>query len=295
MGVGPDDAYNRGRMQRVSRLIDGEAVQVEGLTGIVAGGYHALAMAADGSLLGWGHNGFGQLGDSTPAGSGRAGARGSAGGGRRCVRGATAGDRAGSALAGGAAAVRPSLRDCESDRRSRSRGHRATAHTSTRRRCRARSTPCMRRGGGTVLVPAVSIGPACLSLKSGVRLHLAEGATLLGSTNRDHYEPRGGDLRPGRAGDRDHRQWARSTGTGRFTPNRGWRHNVDPDGQLRRCHDRGHRDEQLRLVDAALHALQKPHAAQCPTELRAAGGATTTALTSRLRGCAHRGLRGGLG
>ncbi|MFW6437374.1 MAG: RCC1 domain-containing protein, partial [Armatimonadota bacterium] len=65
MGVHPNDAYNRGRMQPVSTLVDGERVQIDGLTAIAAGGYHALAIDANGDTLAWGHNGFGQLGDST--------------------------------------------------------------------------------------------------------------------------------------------------------------------------------------------------------------------------------------
>lgn len=44
------------------------------------------------------------------------------------------------------------------------------------------------RGGGRVLVPAGRFLSGSIYLKSNVELHLAEGATLLGSTNRFDYE-----------------------------------------------------------------------------------------------------------
>lgn len=46
-----------------------------------------------------------------------------------------------------------------------------------------------RRGGGRVLVPAGQFVTGPLTLKSNVTLHLAQGATLLGSTRRLDYGP----------------------------------------------------------------------------------------------------------
>ncbi len=43
------------------------------------------------------------------------------------------------------------------------------------------------RGGGRVIVPAGRFLTGALILRSGVELHLAEGAVLLGSTDPDHY------------------------------------------------------------------------------------------------------------
>ncbi len=46
-------------------------------------------------------------------------------------------------------------------------------------------------GGGIVLVPPGVYRTGTIQLKSGVHLHVAEGATLLGSTNRTHYPSAG--------------------------------------------------------------------------------------------------------
>ncbi len=43
------------------------------------------------------------------------------------------------------------------------------------------------QGGGTVVIPEGTFLTGSLVLKSGVELHLEDGATLLGSTNRTHY------------------------------------------------------------------------------------------------------------
>jgi polygalacturonase len=44
-----------------------------------------------------------------------------------------------------------------------------------------------KKGGGRVIIPAGSFLTGSIILKSGVELHLAEKAVLLGSTNPDHY------------------------------------------------------------------------------------------------------------
>ena len=49
---------------------------------------------------------------------------------------------------------------------------------------------CAQRGGGTVLLSAGTYLTAPLELKSNIRLELAKGATLLGSTNHKDYPPR---------------------------------------------------------------------------------------------------------
>jgi polygalacturonase len=48
---------------------------------------------------------------------------------------------------------------------------------------------CFTAGGGTVYVPNGRYLVGTLELKSGVELHLEAGATLLGSTQREHYRP----------------------------------------------------------------------------------------------------------
>jgi hypothetical protein len=80
-------------------------------------------------------------------------------------------------------------------------------------------------GGGTVVVPQGVYRTGTLRLLSGVRLHLAEGATILGSTNRAHYNPTA--LIYAREAD-----GIAITGTGTldanggFVTSRGWRHNI---------------------------------------------------------------------
>lgn len=225
MGVGPNDAYNRGRMQRVSRPVDGERVQVEGLREIVAGGYHALAVDADGALLGWGHNGFGQLGDSTrqdrftPVPAGRPAPDSAELAAREPVIGP----------APPSPAVEPTF--SEPDRADadvldvREHGAHGDGVHLDQQALQAAIDATHEAGGGVVLVRAGVYRTGVLELKSGVRLHLAEGATLLASTNRDHYEPRSVIYAEGAEG-------IAITGSGtidghgRFAPNRGWRHRV---------------------------------------------------------------------
>ncbi|MFO8080847.1 MAG: glycosyl hydrolase family 28 protein [Armatimonadota bacterium] len=224
-GVGPNDSYNAGRMQRVSLIVDDELAQVEGLTGIVAGAYHALAVDADGALLGWGHNGFGQLGDSTrldrftplPAGVPAPDAAGFAS--REPVIGP----------APASPAVTPHF--SEPDRAdpdvidARERGAVGDGVHLDQEALQAAIDAAHEAGGGTVIVPAGVYRTGVLVLKSGVRLHLAEGATLLGSTNRSHYEPRAMIYADG-AEEIAITGSGTIDGHGRFAPNRGWRHRV---------------------------------------------------------------------
>jgi len=225
MGVGPDRAYNRGRMQPVSQVADGEPTQVEGLTAIAAGGYHALAINTDGEPLAWGHNGFGQLGDSTrqdritPVPAGVPAPDAAAFAAREPVIGP----------APPSPAVAVTFTDPDPQDRSvidvTEHGAEGDGTHLDQQALQAAIDAAHDAGGGTVLVPAGTYRTGVLELRSSVRLHLAEGATLLGSTNRGDYEPRAviyaegaDDIAITGAGNID--------AHGRFAPNRGWRHYV---------------------------------------------------------------------
>lgn len=47
------------------KVIDINNAQLTGVTAVAAGGNHSLALKFDGTVWGWGYNGFGQLGDNT--------------------------------------------------------------------------------------------------------------------------------------------------------------------------------------------------------------------------------------
>ncbi|MBT3374184.1 MAG: hypothetical protein HN742_31450 [Lentisphaerae bacterium] len=83
---------------------------------------------------------------------------------------------------------------------------------------------CSAKGGGTVWFPPGNYRTGTLQLRDGVRLHLSPGATILASTNRDHYLSSAvikaadvHDIGLTGAGVID--------GQGHFTGARGWRHN----------------------------------------------------------------------
>lgn len=224
-GTSPTHAYNRGRMQRVSYVIDGEAEQVEGFSAIVAGAYHALAIDAGGALVGWGHNGFGQLGDSTRQDRYYVG-----------YAGAEAPDAAELAArppvigpAPPSPAVEPHFTDPDPNapdvHNVRDNGATGDGVHLDQAALQAVIDAVHEAGGGIVFVPAGTYRTGVLELRSNVRLHLAEGAKIFGSNNRDHYEPRA-------MISAENAQNIAITGTGTidangmFTPNRGWRHNI---------------------------------------------------------------------
>ncbi len=225
-GTTPTHAYNRARMQRVSYMLeDGETEQVDGFTEIFAGSYHVLALDRDGALVGWGHNGFGQLGDSTRQDRYYVG-----------YAGTPAPDAAELAArppvigpAPPSPAVEPHFTDPDPNapdlHNVRDHGAIGDGVHLDQEALQATIDAAHEAGGGIVLVPAGIYRTGSLDLRSNVRLHLAEGATLFGSNNRDHYHQRtviyaedAEDIAITGTGTID--------GNGMFTPNRGWRHRV---------------------------------------------------------------------
>ncbi len=226
MGVPPTRANNRGRAQPISTLTDAEPVQIEGLTAIAAGAYHTLAMTETGELLAWGHNGFGQLGDGTRR--------------DRFVPvhpGGPAPDEpdplAYALQMVGPPPASPAVERQFAEPRPDEHGVLSAldfgatgdgAHLD-QRALQAAIDAAHGAGGGMVVVPAGVYRTGTLRLRSGVRLHLTAGATLLGSTNREDYEPRAMIYA-------EDAQNIAITGAGtidahgEFCPNRGWRHNV---------------------------------------------------------------------
>lgn len=225
MGVNPSRASNRGHAQRVSTLVDDEPVQLEGLREVVSGAWHVLAVDADGGLVAWGHNGFGQLGDGTrrdrcvPV---RVGVRDDAPDPLEIARAAVGppppspkvAAQFAEPAAGGEGVL--SVRDF---------GATGDGSHLDQQALQAAIEAAHGAGGGTVLVPPGVYRTGTLRLLSGVRLHLSAGATILGSTNRAHYQPTA--LIYAREAD-----GIAITGTGAldangaFVTSRGWRHNI---------------------------------------------------------------------
>ncbi len=205
-----------------------ETVPLEGITAIAAGAYHALARSDADEFFSWGHNGFGQLADGTVQDRDRA----------VPVSALAPGFEPEPLPAPGGLAPPPpdvELQYSEVDPDERNvlnvLEHGATGdgvHLDWEAMQNAIDT-VHETGGGVVLVPAGTYRTGSLELLSNVRLHIEEGATLLGSTNRDHYQR--GRARPGVI-------WAenaenimitgagRIDGQGHFCPNRGWRHRI---------------------------------------------------------------------
>jgi alpha-tubulin suppressor-like RCC1 family protein len=223
MGVSPNRANSRARMQSVSVPVGDETVPVEGIAAISAGAYHALALSAEGELLGWGHNGFGQLGDSTRQDREAPIAAGS-----------PAADREELAAREPVVGPRPPSPAVEAQFPEPSgagvidvRDHGAVgdgAHLD-QAALQAAIDAAHEVGGGVVLVPEGVYRTGTLDLKSGVRLHLTAGATILGSTNRAHYSP--GALISAQDAENIAITGAGTLDAhGEFCGSRGWRHNI---------------------------------------------------------------------
>jgi hypothetical protein len=84
---------------------------------------------------------------------------------------------------------------------------------------------CAEQGGGTVWVPPGNYLTGALELRDGVRLHLSAGATLLASTNRDHY-PKSALISAVSVRDVGIVGSGVIDGQGHFVGARDWRHNV---------------------------------------------------------------------
>ena len=224
MGVSPIRAYNRARMQPVSKLVDDQREPIEGQAGIASGAYHAFAADSENGLLAWGHNGFRQLGDGTRQDREAA-----------VPVVALAEDFAPepaarpSGQAPPSPVVQPHFSDPDPDADDvlnvREHGAVGDGVHLDQHALQAAIDAVHEAGGGIVLVPKGVYRTGTLRLTCGVRLHLAEDAILLGSTNRDHYEPR-----TLIAAEDAQRIAITGTGTidgnGQFCPNRGWRHNI---------------------------------------------------------------------
>ncbi len=212
---------------RQVRLDNGNGAVVQGLATITAGAYHALARQTDGQLLAWGHNGFGQLGDGTVQDRASAVVSASLQADFRPPPAHT------SATAAPPAPDVPLLLvDIDPSSTVRDvRQHGATGdgvhldQTAIQKAIDA----VHQAGGGTVLLPAGTYRSGTLFLRSHVRLHLESGATILGSTNRQHYQT--DRARPGVIVAQDAENIAITgagviDGQGHFCPNRGWRHRI---------------------------------------------------------------------
>jgi hypothetical protein len=225
-----EQAHSAGGYPALRRVRAGgqDAAPAEPLMTIAAGAYHALARNRNGELLAWGHNGFGQLGDGTDRD-------------RDTVVPAVAlrPNFAPEPLRQ-PAGLAPPAPDVEL--RSTRIGPEVQTVLNVRERgafgdgVHLDQAPLQRAidavheaGGGVVRLPAGTYRTGTLHLRSGVRLHLEQGATILGSTNRQHYQS--GASRPGVITAQGAQNIAVTgsgviDGQGQFCPNRGWRHRI---------------------------------------------------------------------
>lgn len=215
-------------MLPVQRLRDGDTSPLAGVTAFASGVNHVLARDAEGDLLAWGHNGYGQLADGSLM------------------------DRVAAVPSAALATAyqpppprlptRPTPYPTPVERHFpdpqpgdagvvnvRDRGATGDGTHLDQEVLQTSLDAAHAAGGGIVLVPPGVYRTGPLELPSRVRLHLAEGATLLASTNRDHYPE--GRSRPGiimaaHVEDIAVTGGGVIDGQGHFAPNRGWRPRV---------------------------------------------------------------------
>jgi alpha-tubulin suppressor-like RCC1 family protein len=270
---------------------------LEEITAIAAGTYHALARNASGDLLAWGHNGFGQLGDGT-------------------VR-----DRASAVpvvalesgfepepprLPTGVAPPAPvvDLQHAEVDAAAGNvlnvleHGAKGDGVHLDWEALQGAIDAAHEAGGGVVLLPPGTYRTGSLELLGGVRLHLEEGATLLGSTNRDHYQR--GRARPGVI-------WAEGAdniaitgqgvidGQGAVLSEPRLASSHPQHSRLQQHRGRGHQHGQRRVVDATLGQLPRSHHQGDHGQQRAPAPKQRRHRPLRLSGRADRGLHRGFG
>lgn len=226
--LGADEAaHSAGGFRRVlpvRRADPGPATLLEGVTDLVSGASHVLALGPGGQLLAWGHNGYGQLADGSLQDRNTA---------VPCL-----------ALAADCPAppprrpVRPTpfpapvefhFPDPSPGQPGvvnvRDHGAAGDGTRLDQQALQAALDAAHAAGGGVVLVPQGTYRTGPLNLPSRVRLHLAEEATLLASTNRDHY-PRRAFIVAANAEDIAITGRGTIDGQGDFAPNQGWRHHI---------------------------------------------------------------------
>ena len=179
---------------------------------IVSGVHHALVRDRDGDIWAWGHNGYGQIGDGSVNDS-------------TVARKLPSFDAAARPLPPRLAAARPAKANPPQGKVINVRGHGVTGDGITLDQPVLQQIidECSAQGGGIVWFPPGTYRTGTLILRNGVRLHLSAGATILASTNRDHY-PRQGLIDATDVRDIGITGQGVIDGQGHFVGARGWRH-----------------------------------------------------------------------
>ena len=192
-----------------------DAPRLSEVAGIVAGVHHVLARDGTGRLWAWGHGGFGQLGNGTNRHDGVFAAAVE-------LADSQPEDRWRAAPAFQANAEPIGQGTVFNVRQYGANGSGNRLDTEA---IQAAIDAAHTAGGGIVLLPAGTYRSGTLFLRSRVTLHLEPEATLLGSTNRDHFPQRAVIV----ADDAEHIGITGAgviDGQGQGSPAQGWRHHL---------------------------------------------------------------------
>ena len=186
---------------------------LDGIATVASGVHHVLVRDRAGAIWAWGHNGYGQIGDGTVVDC-------------TVARKLPPFDESARSLQPKhrptpSATAKPPDGKIVNVREHGAVGDGITLDQPALQRI---IDKCSATGGGIVWFPPGAYRTGTLELRDGVRLHLSAGATILASTNREHY--------PGRAvvqaaNVQDIGLTGQGTidGQGHFVGARDWRHN----------------------------------------------------------------------
>jgi len=185
---------------------------LDGIVTLASGVHHALARDRNGGIWAWGHNGYGQIGDGNVTDC-------------AVARKLPAFDESATPLPAKPKPARVADAKLPEGKviNVRDKGAAGDGITLDQPVLQQTIDECSAQGGGIVWFPPGTYRTGTLMLRNGVRLHLSAGATILASTNREHYPGRGlieatdvQDIGITGQGVVD--------GQGHFVSARGWRH-----------------------------------------------------------------------
>ena len=225
---GDDDFATAARLRWVN-VETGEAVDLSLGTGERAGGgllppldnvvtmasgtRHVLARDGAGDIWAWGHNGYGQIGDGSVAD-------------RAVAWKLPAFDESARPLPPAPRPTQPLATNPPEGKVTnvRQNGARGDGITLDQTALQQAIEECSAAGGGVVWFPPGTYRTGTLTLRTGVRLHLSAGATILASTNREHYSS-SALIKAADAQNIGITGQGVIDGQGHFVGARGWRHN----------------------------------------------------------------------
>ena len=209
---------------------------LDGFVSIASGMHHALARDREGEIWVWGHNGFGQLGIGNASDqpvareltspSPREGRRRGTSLRGGAARQSTSPPRTGTAnfkpcSQSDAVAAEPPEQGAINVRENGAVGNGITLDQIALQKA---IDSCSEAGGGTVWFPPGTYRTGTLELRSGVRIHLSQGAVILASGNREHF-PQSALVRAADVENISITGRGTIDGRGHFVGARDWRHN----------------------------------------------------------------------